>query len=310
LGDSERCQALGIKVCLVKPIGQVELLEAISAVMGIPAVLADAAPASGTPSVPKPLRILLAEDNEVNLQLMLRLLKRRGHSVTIATDGKEALDRLAEFGFSAFDAALMDVQMPGMDGLEVAQAIRKQEQSLGTHLPIMGVTAHAMTGYRERCLRAGMDAYVTKPIRTQELFDELDRLTSNHAPAQLAPAAPDSTPATEAFDRTAALERMEGDLELLTDLIQVFLQDLPQQVAALRKAVEDQDAKGIQREAHRLKGAAASLDATAVSASAARLEQSGRDTNYAAARAEWVQLEAELVRLESAFRDFHPEAVR
>lgn len=310
LGDSERCQALGIKVCLVKPIGQAELLEAISAAMGIPVVSADAAPASGTPSAPKPLRILLAEDNEVNLQLMVRLLKRRGHSVTIATDGKEALDRLAEFGFSAFDAALMDVQMPGMDGLEVAQAIRKQEQSLGTHLPIMGVTAHAMAGYRERCLRAGMDAYMTKPIRSQKLFDELDRLTSNHAPAQLASPALDSTPATGAFDRTAALERVEGDLELLADLIQVFLQDLPQQVAALRKAVEDQDAKGIQQEAHRLKGAAASLDATAVSACAARLEQSGRDANCAVARAEWAQLEVELARLESAFRDFHSEAVR
>jgi PAS domain S-box-containing protein len=310
LGDSERCQALGIKVCLVKPIGQVELLEAISAAMGIPVVLEDAAPASGTPPRPKPLRILLAEDNEVNLQLMVRLLKRRGHSVTIATNGIEALDRLAEFGFGAFDAALMDVQMPGMDGLEVAQEIRKQEQSLGTHLPIMGVTAHAMAGYRERCLRAGMDAYVTKPIQSQQLFDELDRLVSDHALAQPASAALDATPATEAFDRTAALERMEGDLELLADLIQVFLQDLPQQMAALRKAVEGQDAKGIEREAHRLKGGAASLDATAVSACAARLEKSAREGNCAAARAEWVQLETELVRLESAFRDFHPEAVR
>ncbi len=312
LGDSERCQALGIKVCLVKPIGQAELLEAISAAMGIPVVLEveEAASASGTPPVPRPLRILLAEDNEVNLQLMLRLLKRRGHSVTIASNGNEALDRLAEFGFSAFDAALMDVQMPGMDGLEVAQEIRKQERSLGTHLPIMGVTAHAVAGYRERCLRAGMDAYVTKPIRTQELFDELDRLTSNRAPAQLPSAALDPTPATEAFDRAAALERMEGDFELLADLIQVFLQDLPQQVAALRKAVEDQDAKGIEREAHRLKGGAASLDATAVSACAARLEQSARNGNCAAARAEWVHLEAELARLELAFRDIHPEAVR
>jgi len=204
----------------------------------------------------------------------------------------------------------MDVQMPGMDGLEVAQAIRKQEQSLGTHLPIMGVTAHAMAGYRERCLRAGMDAYMTKPIRSQKLFDELDRLTSNHELAQLASPVLDSTPAIEAFDRTAALERVEGDLELLADLIQVFLQDLPQQVAALRKAVEDQDAKGIQQEAHRLKGAAASLDATAVSACAARLEQSGRDANCAVARAEWAQLEVELARLESAFRDFRSEAVR
>ncbi len=258
----------------------------------------------------QPLRVLVAEDNEVNLQLVRRLLERRGHSVTIATNGREALDRLAEHGYDAFDVVLMDVQMPGMDGIEASEAIRRHEESLETHLPIIGVTAHAMLGYRERCLRAGMDGYVTKPIQVEKLIAELDRVTSDQPRAQIASPEPAPPAAMEAFDHVAALERVEGDLELLTDLIQVFLDDLPPHVTALRKAVEGQDARGIEQEAHRLKGAASSLGANSVAASAARLEQSGRERNSAAAQSEWVQLEAELVRLQSAFRDFHPEVAR
>jgi two-component system, sensor histidine kinase and response regulator len=310
LGDSERCQALGIKIFLVKPIGRSELLEAILAAMGSASVSVEPAPARASAPATRPLRILVAEDNDVNLQLVRRLLERRGHSVTIATNGRQALDRLEEHGFGAFDAVLMDVQMPGMDGIEAAEEIRRREQNCGTHLPIVGVTAHAMAGYRERCLCAGMDGYVTKPIRVEHLFEELERVTSDQLPAQPASPAPPPAPAAVAFDHASALERVEGDLELLTDLIGIFLEDLPRQVDALRKAVEDQDPNRIEQEAHRLKGAAASLGATAVSAGAARLEQSGRERNCAAAQSEWIQLEPEIARLESAFRDFHPEAAR
>jgi len=155
-----------------------------------------------------------------------------------------------------------------------------------------------------------MDGYVTKPIRVEQLFEELDRVTSDRTPTLPASPASPPAPAAVAFDHASALERVEGDLELLTDLIGIFLEDLPRQVGALHKAVEDQNPNRIEQEAHRLKGAAASLGATAVSACAERLEQSGREGNCAAAQPEWVQLEAEIARLESALRDFHPEAAR
>ncbi|MGO9640195.1 MAG: PAS domain S-box protein [Candidatus Acidiferrales bacterium] len=308
LGDSKRCRQLGIRVCLVKPIGQSDLLDGILSALGAAPAAEEAEGESLEPVPRRPLRVLLAEDNEVNLQLALRLLERRGHTVTTATNGREALDRLEESGSSAFDAVLMDVQMPGMDGFEAATAIRERERSLGTHLPIIGVTAHAMEGYRERCLSAGMDGYVTKPIRTQELFAELDRLTGNPLHEREAPPESAHAPVAEPFDFAAQMDRVEGDVELLTDLIQLFLDDLPRQVDVLRKAVEECDLKGIEREAHRLRGSAGSLGAPAVSAAAARLEKSGREGNYPAARAGWAELEGEIVRLESALRNFHPEA--
>jgi len=310
LGDSERCQELGIKLCLVKPIGRSELLDAILGVMGSAAVIKG--PATGHTQAPKsrPLRILVAEDNAVNLHLVQRLLERRGHSVTIATNGKEALDRLEQHGYTAFDAVLMDVQMPGMDGIEAVEEIRKRENSLGTHLPIIGVTAHAMVGYRERCLRAGMDGYVTKPIQVEKLFDELDRLTSDRPVALAAPETSQPTATPQAFDYESALERVEGDAELLNDLIGIFLDDLPNQSSALHKAVEAQDAIRIEHEAHRLKGAAGSLGAKAVAECAARLEATCRGKNLAAARSDWNLLETEIARLEPVLRELHPEAAR
>jgi CheY-like chemotaxis protein len=119
----------------------------------------------------RPLRILLAEDNIVNRTLIVRLLQKRGHQLVIAENGREALEAHAR---ETFDAVLMDVQMPEMDGFEATAEIRKHELVSGKHLPIIALTAHAMTGDRERCLAAGMDGYLTKPISPVELYDALD----------------------------------------------------------------------------------------------------------------------------------------
>ena len=121
------------------------------------------------------LRILLAEDNLVNQRLALRLLEKRGHSLTIANNGREALESLEK---DAFDVVLMDVQMPVMDGFEATAAIREKERGTGKHQPIIAMTAHAMNGDRERCLAAGMDGYVSKPIQPQELFEAIETLTT------------------------------------------------------------------------------------------------------------------------------------
>jgi PAS domain S-box-containing protein len=176
-GDAARCWELGVAAHLTKPIGQSELLEAIlQAVGGKPqAVAPSSGPSAHDPlrEPPRGLRILLAEDNHVNQILAARLLEKRGHHVEVASDGREALEKLKT---ADFDLVLMDVQMPVMGGFEAAAAVREMEKGTGKHIPIVALTAHAVKGDRERCLAAGMDGYVGKPIHPEELFEQIEAL--------------------------------------------------------------------------------------------------------------------------------------
>ncbi len=174
LGDAARCRELGISAYLVKPIRQGELLEAICNVLNlttqkkVPLVTRHTLREARS----RP-RVLLAEDNAVNQMLALRLLEKRGYIVSVAGDGRQALAALEK---EDFDIVLTDVQMPEMDGFEATTMIRKKEKSTGKHMPIIAMTAHASKGDQERCLAAGMDAYISKPIRTNELFATMERL--------------------------------------------------------------------------------------------------------------------------------------
>ena len=176
-GDAARCQELGVAAYLLKPIRQSELREAIARVLGtgeqkgaVPLItrysLGDALEPLAV------LRVLVAEDNPVNQRLASRLLEKRGHRVTVTANGREAVQALEN---QAFDLVLMDVQMPEMDGFEATVVIREKEKHNGAHIPIIALTAHAMKGDRERCLGAGMDGYLTKPIRSQELDELLEK---------------------------------------------------------------------------------------------------------------------------------------
>ncbi len=171
-GDAARLAQLGILAHLAKPVAPGELLRAIVSVLSADDSQrpADARPATPVlvAAAPAPRRILLAEDNLVNRQLALAVLERRGHLVTIARNGREALERLRE---ASFDLVLMDFQMPEMGGLEATALIRAAELLTGAHLPIFAMTAHAMKGDRERCLAADMDGYISKPINRKELID-------------------------------------------------------------------------------------------------------------------------------------------
>ena len=166
-GDGARCRALGIAAYLTKPLAPDDLLEALTTVIARPAPGAAALVTRHSLHEAAGLDILLAEDNAVNQKLAVTLLSKRGHAVTVAVNGEEAV-RLT--GERKFDLVLMDVQMPVKDGLEATVAIRQREGQTGGHLPIIAMTANAMTGDRERCLAAGMDAYVSKPIRIDELL--------------------------------------------------------------------------------------------------------------------------------------------
>jgi CheY-like chemotaxis protein len=170
--DAAFCRSLGIQTYLVKPVNEKRLREAVRSVL---AGVREENPSNakrdpGSLPAATGKRILLAEDNPVNQQLALRILEKQGHSIEIACTGQEAV---AKSEAEDFDAILMDVQMPDMDGLEATEAIRRREQGTRKHVPIIAVTAHAMAGDRERCLQAGMDGYLSKPIRAQEVIDVL-----------------------------------------------------------------------------------------------------------------------------------------
>jgi two-component system sensor histidine kinase/response regulator len=180
-GDAARCLELGVAAYLTKPIKQSDLLDAILTALGngsreaSPSRLVTRHSLRETRQV---LRILLAKDNAVNQVLATRLLEKRGHTVVVANNGREALAQLEKAAFMGFDIVLMDVQMPEMDGFEATSVIRKNEMSSVKHLPIIALTARAMKGDHERCLAAGMDAYISKPIQPLELFAAIEKLIS------------------------------------------------------------------------------------------------------------------------------------
>jgi CheY-like chemotaxis protein len=182
-GDAARCQELGVAAYLLKPIRQSELREAVARVLGarphegaIPLVTRFSLQDAREPDAY--LSVLLAEDNLVNQRLAVRLLEKRGHRVVVAGTGVEALKALEK---ERFDLVLMDVQMPEMDGLEATAAIREKEKSTGAHQAVVALTAHAMKGDREKCMAAGMDGYLTKPIRPNELDQLLEIYVARHA---------------------------------------------------------------------------------------------------------------------------------
>src|SRR5262249_42941986 len=174
LGDGARCRELGISAHLVKPIRQSELLDTIRQALK-KEIRTESAPAPRIENPPPPerRRVLVAEDNRVNQVLTVGLLEKKGYSVCITGNGRDALAALAR---ESFDIVLMDVQMPEMDGFEATTQIRAGEQITGRHVPIVAMTAYALKGDCERCLSAGMDGYISKPIRSDELFALMDRL--------------------------------------------------------------------------------------------------------------------------------------
>ena len=203
----------------------------------------------------RPLAILVAEDNAVNRTLLARLLESEGHVVTLVSNGREVLDVVEK---NKFDVVLMDVQMPEMDGFEATKIIREREkQRGGAHLPLVAVTAHAMKGDRERCLAAGYDAYVTKPIAFDALFDVLrEMLPAERIGGPITPRSRAPLSSGNAFDEVAAVARAGGDRTLFLELLALFLDDVPNWLTELDAAAGEGDADRLRRLAHTIKGAA------------------------------------------------------
>ena len=233
------------------------------------------------------VRILLAEDNIVNQHVAVGLLTNRGHQVTVVNNGIEAIEA---FERGTFDVVLMDVQMPEMGGYEATAAIRAIERRTGGHVRIVAITAHALNGDRERCLAAGMDDYVSKPIERSALFQAVEggspRLSSVAGAT-----------CTSTFDRGQLLARVGGDEKLMRDVTQLFLTEFPKRLAAIESAVADADAERLRVTAHALKGMAGTLSAGAVMEIACELETFGRNQTLDAAGEALRRLETEARQL-------------
>ena len=248
------------------------------------------------------LRILLAEDNELNQKVAVGLLERAGHGVTVAGNGRETLALLER---ERFDVVLMDVQMPEMDGLEATAAIRERERETGGHVPIVGLTAHAMTGDRERCLMAGMDDYVTKPIGKDQLFAILGRLVAQET-GRSSPPPQEEPAAADVLDRDELWERVDGDVELFEHLRELFLRDSLSLRQTMREAIAGGDAESLAGAAHELKGMAANFAADVVTEAAQRLEFMGRGAKLDGAAEVHGELVRALDRLNKELAGFTP----
>jgi PAS domain S-box-containing protein len=313
--DAARCRELGIAAYLTKPIKQSDLLDVILTVLHTSSAETGKPSLSPQPSLPQSqrrLHILLTEDNMINQRVAVGILEKRGHTVVVADNGKEALAALER---ESFDLILMDVQMPEMDGFEATRAIRERElslsvsQSLGPqdfglrtpdsrlfHIPVVAMTAHAMKGDRERCLEAGMDTYVSKPLQAQQLFEVIESLVPTLAEAEMG--TPGRTaPVEPVFDRNLILARVEGDKELLREIIGLFFDEIPKLLSAIQESITRRDARALERAAHTLKGAVSNFGAKSACDAALRLEVIGRSGDFTHSEEAYAGLEKEVTRL-------------
>ncbi len=292
-----RCSSLGIASWLTKPVTQSELLDAILVAIGRGAEDRNARDlrtrVAPTASTEKHLRILMAEDNPVNRAVAAGILGKQGHLLVHAANGREAVEAFSD---GAFDVILMDVQMPEMDGFEATRRIRELEEATGGHITIAAMTAHAMAGDRERCLAAGMDDYVSKPLRKEDLLRVLERarVTGDHL----------ETGARFLYSREELLSQCDGDEDLLSELVSIFRDNTPQIVGAIGMAVEKHDASALAAQAHKLLSSLGTFGAESARALALRLEKQGRENDFRGVKERFSKLERETDKIHAALADF------
>ncbi|HEY3307106.1 MAG TPA: response regulator [Desulfuromonadaceae bacterium] len=309
-GKATRYAEIGFAACLTKPVRYQALKNMLSLALS-----------GGNTAVPQPMhhsevdlqnlfigckaRILLAEDNITNQQVALGILKKLGLSADVVVNGAEALKALENI---AYDLVLMDVQMPVMDGLETSRAIRNPQNTVLDHtIPIIAMTAHVMPGDREKCLAAGMDDYLSKPLSPQRLAETLDKYLAretgqdhrmNNEPVLQAALSGVSEPPI--WDKAAILERLMEDEDLTMEIAEAFLVDIPHQLQALKAFLAAGDILGAERQAHTIKGASANVGGERLRAVALELEKAAKARNLNEAGGHMAELEAQFDRLKDA----------
>jgi two-component system, sensor histidine kinase and response regulator len=315
-GNAEEARRADIEAYLTKPVRQSQLYDALATVMGTPGDVAVPQEEKERQFVTRyslkeakarsRARILVAEDNQVNQKVAVKMLERLGYRADVAANGLEAVEALSRIPYSA---VLMDVQMPEMDGYEATKEIRRRYGSK-RHTPIIAMTANAMQGDRENALDVGMDDYVSKPVKPEELGAVLERwiLQTDEGRSGSEEAAGNGAGAdggtTEPLDQSVLAGLRElGDQGFLAELYELFLEDVPAQLEALRKDIEGGDAPSVERVAHTLKGSCGNIGATRMATICAELEEAGRSGDLACAPALAARLKAELGRVRVALEE-------
>lgn len=312
----ERCRGLDISAFLEKPISQSDLLDAIMTALKGPQLEQDGVVQIN--ETKQSLRVLVAEDTPANQKVITAILKKRGHQCVIANNGREAVDWVRN---ETFDVVLMDVQMPTMDGLQATKMIREYEEESGIHVPVIAMTAYAMRGDREKCIAAGMDNYISKPIDAPKLIRLLERLATKYQRrSSLAPVPAEKETASTAAERSqaqtqpsrkkekavssqpvadmhAALKRVGMDPDILNSMVDYFFEDAPGLLQEISRHVQTQDADELARAAHSLKGLCANFNASAATEAAKAIEDMGHRGDLQAVPAAIPPLESELDRL-------------
>ena len=329
-GVAARCAELGVASYLTKPVGQSELLDAILIAVGGASEMEPAGDSAPTVEplmrIASRLRILLAEDNVINRALAAGLLEKRGHSLVHAATGREALDAAAR---EAFDLIFMDVQMPEMDGFEATRLIRESEAAIGRHTPIVAMTAHAMAGDRERCLAAGMDDYISKPLQKSEVLELVERIAAGRNSAEspaprgvikgnpqpelahsaLRPFAGESSgKALPIFSREKLLDELDGDEALMQRMIALFHQNTPRLLEDIRGSIARHGAIDLARSAHALLSSLGAFGANDARHLTQELLAHAHDENYEHTDRTFAALERETAEIHAALAAFAPAA--
>jgi CheY-like chemotaxis protein/HPt (histidine-containing phosphotransfer) domain-containing protein len=282
-GDAARLKSIGFSAYLTKPVKQSQLYDVLVSVVGSggPAK-AKAGPAAIVTrhtiaeEKRRGIRILLAEDNPTNQLVAVKMLEKQGFHADMVSNGLEAVRALEK---KPYDLVFMDVQMPEMDGFEATRRIRDPQSAVLNHrVPIIAMTAHAMKGDREKCLQAGMDDYVSKPVLARELVEAINRQLAAEGPGELGERVATPRTSIKAFDKEALLSRLDNDLDLIKQILRVFVEeDTPHQIREIREALEKKDSDGVRRHAHALKGASGNVSAIRICEAALALEIAGQE---------------------------------
>jgi PAS domain S-box-containing protein len=300
-GDTGKLESMGCAGYLLKPVKQDQLYEAIEMVLSqqVPKPVKSRRKMvtrhSLTEQKQKNARILLVEDNPINQKLAVTILQKAGYPVDVAENGVQAVEALKE---RSYQLVLMDVQMPEMDGLEATQHIREQESGK-KHTPIIAMTAHAMKGDKERCLAAGMDDYLSKPLELDEVFSTIEQWTKTEVPSIETPPLEvkleaEGTISTEPINLEKAMPRFDYDKDFFIEMLGEFVEHLEERMQLLRKALAAQDAEELARLAHNLKGASANFNAEELNKAALELEVRSKNGDLGGAAELIARIEAEL----------------
>jgi two-component system sensor histidine kinase/response regulator len=270
---------------------------------GLASRVPEPARAADSPSgeAPQPLRVLLAEDNVFNQTVVTAFLEGAGHEVTVVENGEQAVASGLD---GDYDLILMDVEMPCLDGLSATNEIRAKEESLGRHVPILAMTAHAHGEDRERCLQAGMDGYLAKPVRVRQLTNAIQAVLTGASPVDAPLKDPITTEESESIDWSAALEAVGGNAELLRLAVDTALEECPRSLSEIRRAIDRGESATLRIAAHSLKGTLRHFGATRAFDAAYRLEVMARDRDLECAAEILTELADQMARLQTALVDF------